>query len=587
MKISLIFSMRDSGKIVKTSLLSLFLLCACNNGNKEQLVKVVLEDGDYSVANQIKEQPKGSDFTFDITLDVNKAIASTTYENYTISENIIENKRYDKITFHQVNYSTFITLYIVDAVKIDYEIDGILFSEYAIKNHERLNTSNDYESFDKEGYCLTGWQKGDEIVSLGSRVDVNEAVRLKARYLKESEKNDFEYEIMDDTHVTIKKYVGEGKTIVLPSKIDGRSTTAIAKDAFADLEIEELVIPRSVGIIANGSFVNCHIKQLVFFDNLSLVSNDSFLDCKIDKVRINAVKSPCYSRNYFGAYPEKFDRLLSLKDKRKIVLYGGSSVRFGFDSELIDQTFTDYEVVDMGVFAYTQGYPQLEVINAFMNEGDVIIATPEFDTLKNQIDLKPLFDESFFAMIEGNYDILSILDISKYQNFFHAFNLYQRYREKLTGFSYPDTAYNYDEDGNYVANHSYNRYGDYIVYRRNNEERRVYGVVPAIFNKTHFSVEMIDNFNNAFSALKNKGVKLIYDYSPRSDLSISEDSSIQSAIELDEYLKANIDMAFISNAEESIIDAYYFYGTDNHLSTEGVGIRTKKVIRTLLDGHYI
>ena len=213
---------------------------------------------------------------------------------------------------------------------------------------------------------------------------------------------------------------------------------------------------------------------------------------------------------------------------------------------------------------------------------DVIIATPEFDTLKNQIDLKPLFDESFFAMIEGNYDILSILDISKYQNFFHAFNLYQRYREKLTGFSYSDTAYNYDEDGNYVANHSYNRYGDYIVYRRNNEERRVYGVVPAIFNKTHFSAEMIDNFNNAFSVLKNKGVKLIYDYSPRSDLSISEDSSIQSAIELDEYLKANIDMAFISNAEESIIDAYYFYGTDNHLSTEGAKKRTQHVLKNLL-----
>lgn len=574
-------------KIINYMLIPLFLLCSCDNRNKQEMVKVVLEDGDYKCNNQVMNLPKGSDFTFEITLDISKSIASTSYENYSISENIINDVRYDKLTFHNVLYSSFISLNIVDSVKINYHVDEQIISEYVTKNHERVNTSIDYDKYKKEGYALTGWLKGEEIISLGSRVSVDKDITLIGRYLKESDKSLFEYELLDSSRASIKRYLGNEKVVVVPNKIDGHSVISVSKDAFNDLDIDELVLPHSLASVINSSFNNCHIKSLVIFDNITSINDGSFNNCVIDKVRINAVREPSYIRSYYGSYLEKFDRLYDLKDNKKIVLYGGSAARFGFDSELIDISLKEYDVVDMGVFAYAQSYPQIDILNNYINKEDILIVSPEFDTLETQFDLKNEVDEYLFAMCESNYDILSLLDVSKYQHFFSSFSKYQYNRNHLQTYSYLDTAYLYDEDGNYVSNHSYNRYGDYVVYRKNNEERKTFGSKRAFYNKTHFPMEMIDNFNNGFKKVVQKGVTLLFDYSPRSNISISEDSTPSSIIELDEYLKKNVKMTFISSSSDGLMDPLYFYGTDNHLSTEGVNIRTKRVVNALLNGHYI
>jgi hypothetical protein len=53
-------------------------------------------------------------------------------------------------------------------------------------------------------------------------------------------------------------------------------------------------------------------------------------------------------------------------------------------------------------------------------------------------------------------------------------------------------------------------------------------------------------------------------------------------MELGEYLQKSIPMLFLSHIEDSLIDPYYFYGTDNHLSTEGAKKRTQHVLKNLL-----
>ena len=77
-------------------------------------------------------------------------------------------------------------------------------------------------------------------------------------------------------------------------------------------------------------------------------------------LHINAIELRPTVEIYFDTFQDKYDRLLSMKDKKKIVLFSGSSTRFGYDSEMIDQAFPDYEVVNMGVFAYSPALPQLD-----------------------------------------------------------------------------------------------------------------------------------------------------------------------------------------------------------------------------------
>ena len=558
-----------------------FTLAACHNVSVPK-IKVMLEDGEYTTNTNTLVLDKGSDFTFNVVLDINKLIVDTSYENYSISESLTDTKRFDTLTFHNVNYPMVVSLSINDAAEITYQNNEISEKEYVNKTHERINTNNNYAKFDKNGYALVGWKNKEETISLGSRVTVNENLSLVALYSKETDSLLFEYENIDNTRLKIKKYLGSDSDITIPQVIDNHQVIQIDSNAFNNLDINQMVLPRTLSIVNDYAFNNCHIDNLIFYDNLATVSDSSFNETVINHVRINAIKEPTYIKTYFGTYADKVDRLISFRDKKKIILYSGSSTRFGFDSELIDKTFLDYDVVNMGVFAYTVSYPQVEVISNYVKEGDVLIASPEFDAIEQQIDLLPKFDKDFIAMCEANYDILSILDFNKYQNFFSSFKEYQTNRNSLEKCSYIDSPNQYDEDGNKVSSPSYNKYGDYVVYRKNNEELKSFGVKRAFYNKKYFLKEYLDNFNNCFDLLRNRKVSLYYDYSPRMDISISDDSNKETVDELDSYLKENIEMQFISSASISLMSPLYFYGTDNHLSTEGVNIRTKRVINELL-----
>ena len=558
-----------------------FTLAACHNVSVPK-IKVMLEDGEYTTNTNTLVLDKGSDFTFNVVLDINKLIVDTSYENYSISESLTDTKRFDTLTFHNVNYPMVVSLSINDAAEITYQNNEISEKEYVNKTHERINTNNNYAKFDKNGYALVGWKNKEETISLGSRVTVNENLSLVALYSKETDSLLFEYENIDNTRLKIKKYLGSDSDITIPQVIDNHQVIQIDSNAFNNLDINQMVLPRTLSIVNDYAFNNCHIDNLIFYDNLATVSDSSFNETVINHVRINAIKEPTYIKTYFGTYADKVDRLISFRDKKKIILYSGSSTRFGFDSELIDKTFLDYDVVNMGVFAYTVSYPQVEVISNYVKEGDVLIASPEFDAIEQQIDLLPKFDKDFIAMCEANYDILSILDFNKYQNFFSSFKEYQTNRNSLEKCSYIDSPNQYDEDGNKVSSPSYNKYGDYVVYRKNNEELKSFGVKRAFYNKKYFLKEYLDNFNNCFDLLRNRKVSLYYDYSPRMDISISDDSNKETVDELDSYLKENIEMQFISSTSISLMSPLYFYGTDNHLSTEGVNIRTKRVINELL-----
>ena len=110
-----------------------------------------------------------------------------------------------------------------------------------------------------------------------------------------------------------------------------------------------------------------------------------------------------------------------MKDKKKIVLFSGSSTRFGYDSEMIDQAFPDYEVVNMGVFAYSPALPQLELIRSCMKEGDVLLDSPEFDAANRQFCYQKELDYATFAMMESDYDVFAQLDLREYKQIFHCF----------------------------------------------------------------------------------------------------------------------------------------------------------------------
>lgn len=266
------------------------------------------------------------------------------------------------------------------------------------------------------------------------------------------------------------------------------------------------------------------------------------------------------------------------------MLFSGSSARFGYDSAALDQALPSYAVVNMGVFAYTNALPQLELIRSQLQEGDLLLLSPEFDAAKRQFCTTNAFDDDFFCMVEENYDLLTQLDLRQYSGVFSALGSYLQTRTGMAARSYAVSPAELDEDGNAVDTPSYNAYGDYILYRPDaGEDTPIYGL-PVDYTVDAFpQAYYIDPANAEIARFTADGVRVWLTYSPRNSQAVSEASTPEAIAALDAYFRENLNAAILTPLQDSLLPGRYFYGTDNHLSTNGVALRTAQVITALKD----
>jgi hypothetical protein len=88
----------------------------------------------------------------------------------------------------------------------------------------------------------------------------------------------------------------------------------------------------------------------------------------------------------------------------------------------------------------------------------------------------------------------------------------------------------------------------------------------------------IVSINRMYQRFLDAGVYVYYTYSPRNIMALSEASTPEARAELDSYLREKLCVPIISEIEDSLWSGTYLYGTDNHLSTEGVTIHTQRLI---------
>ena len=236
----------------------------------------------------------------------------------------------------------------------------------------------------------------------------------------------------------------------------------------------------------------------------------------------------------------------------------------------------------MGVFAYTNALPQLDLIRKNMKEGDILIHSPEFDAAKRQFCTTNAFDDKFFNMIEADYDLLARLDYRDYEGILSAFTTYQNVRRGMEAKSYSVSASDYDEDGRQVSSPSYNKYGDYIVYRPNASDDAPIYDLPVNYTAGAFSKALyIDPLNAVYDNFTADGIRVLFTYAPRNKSALSEESDAAALAELDAWFRETLHAEVISPIEDSLYPGRYLFGTDNHLSTDGVAIRSERIRRDL------
>ena len=448
----------------------------------------------------------------------------------------------------------------------------------------RVNTAIDGALFTRPGYTLTGWNTAPDgsgqAVGLGSRTEPG--VRLYAQWAAQNDAAEFTYTV-ENNAAAITGWQGRGETLVIPNTLGGAPVVEIAAGAFADAPCKTVIFPDTLRRVQPGAFSGCAAESVTLFDNLQQISDYAFEDCtNLQTLYINAATAPVYSGSYYATFADKYDRLRSLADARKLVMFSGSSARFGYDSAALDAALPSYAVVNMGVFAYTNALPQLELIRAQMRPGDLLLLSPEFDAAKRQFCTTNAFDDKFFCMVEANYDLAAQLDLRQYSGVFSAFNTYLQTRAGMAPRSYAVSPSDLDEDGNAVDTPSYNEYGDYILYRPDAaDDTPIYGL-PVDYTTASFPYDTyIAPANAEFDRFAADGVRVYLTYSPRNSRAVSADSTPEAVAALDAYFRENLDVVFLTPLQDSLMPGRYFYGTDNHLSTNGVTLRTAQVIEAL------
>ena len=435
--------------------------CKQKEPEKEQLCHIVMEKGDgYQVTDPVRTIKSGSNVSFTVTLDNNWQLLGTDYHGETEIIKDDDGKTVE-IVLHEVKYSESIC---IQAEKGKYEIlydanggqntsgDSDRASICYRGTHQRINTSIGTDLFFRKGYTLLGWNTradgSGQAVGLGSRIAWKAGLVLYAQWTPWTDEADFIYKKVSGFAV-ITGYSGKAQQICIPPSLGGLPVRTIRENAFADTDCKTVILSPGIYEIEKWAFRNSHLEQLYLYDDLEKISDYAFQDCDmLHTLHINAIEAPAYSGNYFDTFQDKYDRLLSMKDKKKIVLFSGSSTRFGYDSEMIDQAFPDYEVVNMGVFAYSPALPQLELIRSCMKEGDVLLDSPEFDAANRQFCYQKELDYATFAMMESDYDVFVQLDLREYKQIFTAFTAYQDARADMERKNYDVCALDYDEDGN-------------------------------------------------------------------------------------------------------------------------------------------
>ena len=85
-----------------------------------------------------------------------------------------------------------------------------------------------------------------------------------------------------DGAISITKYIGEDESVVIPSKIDGKTVTEIGSEAFADCEvIKSCVIPEGVVKVRYRAFKWCvNLESVVLPEGVGVLEGEAFMGCR-------------------------------------------------------------------------------------------------------------------------------------------------------------------------------------------------------------------------------------------------------------------------------------------------------------------
>ena len=92
--------------------------------------------------------------------------------------------------------------------------------------------------------------------------------------------SDYNYALNNDSTISIRKYKGTDKDVVIPSTINGNPVTSIYDGAFASSSVTSVVIPNTVKSIGNQAFFYClSLTTITISSGVTSIGKEAFSSC--------------------------------------------------------------------------------------------------------------------------------------------------------------------------------------------------------------------------------------------------------------------------------------------------------------------
>lgn len=277
-----------------------------------------------------------------------------------------------------------------------------------------------------------------------------------------------------------------------------------------------------------------------------------------------------YENTYYAALVDKFDYLKSKADKKKIILVGGSNVAFGFNSEMLEKEFPEYEVVNFGLYAGLGTKIMMDLALPFVGEGDMVFLIPETNSQSMSLYFSPVSTWKAIETERGIYNYLPSDNQSSMQgNYFNYIKEKKEFSEPIPGSGiYQRKNFNDHFDFEYLDDE-----GNSL--RSQNTMSQHYDPSMTIDFKSELLNESFAEYANEYNRLvAQKGAKLYFEFSPMNELGV-ENADLESLSNYYWLLRESFDFPVIGNPEEYVIDPHYFFDSNFHLNDVGAIYRTK------------
>lgn len=280
---------------------------------------------------------------------------------------------------------------------------------------------------------------------------------------------------------------------------------------------------------------------------------------------------PCiYEETFLGELKHKIE-LLRTTDSPRIILVGGSAIAFGVDSDLLEEQLPGFHVVNFGMYAALGTSVMLDISQAYIKNGDIVILIPELQkqTLSGYFDA-----DVMWQALDGDFG--EILHLPKEKIIALAGSFFAFAGQKLRCFAkgekmMPSSVY---------ARSSFNEHGDVAspLCERNIMPNGVDIGMMVEYNEDTMDEWYVERLQEYYDLLMKKGATLWYGICPVNKAAIVEDDTLERYYEA---ILEKTDIPILGNPNDSAMAKEWFYDTNFHLNNSGKIVYTKQLIEAI------